>query len=144
MNKTYSELVSYGSFEDRLKYLKIGGSIGVDTFGHLRYLNQRFYRSKEWLRVRDQVIIRDNGCDMALEGLDVYGRIYIHHIDPVLPEDLIDFNHEKLLNLENLVCVSYDTHAMIHYGVEGKCPNVLVERRPGDTCPWKQGGIDEG
>lgn len=139
MKKTYSELISYSTFEDRLEYLRIGGSVGADTFGHLRYLNQQFYRSKEWRDLRDWIIIRDNGCDMALEGLDVYGRIYIHHIDPVLPKDLLSFNPSKLLSPDNLVCVSYDTHAMIHYGIKGKSPEVFSERKPGDTCPWKQG-----
>lgn len=136
MIKTYSEMIKYSSFEDRYKYLRLFGNVGQDTFGHSRYLNQDFYRSKEWKRVRDKVIIRDNGCDLGIEGYDIYDRIYIHHMNPVSIDDLVDYNIERLLDPENLVCVSFNTHQAIHYGDESLLPQIPIERKPGDTKLW--------
>lgn len=136
MIKTYSEMIKYKTLEDRYKYLRLFGDVGKDTFGHSRYLNQDFYRSKEWKRIRNEIIIRDNGCDLGVDGYDIYDRIYIHHMNPVSIDDLVDYNIEKLLNPETLVCVSFNTHQAIHYGDEKLLPQELIERKPGDTKLW--------
>lgn len=135
--KRYSELIKLTSFEDRFNYLKIGGKVGAETFGHDRYLNQVFYTSPEWRKVRQQVIIRDNGCDMALEDYEIQGRIMIHHLNPIVPKDIL-LRKEMLLDPENLVCVSYDTHNALHYGDISLAKHDFVERRPNDMAPWKK------
>lgn len=136
--KRYSEMVTLSTFEDRFNYLKLSGTVGRDTFGFDRYLNQQFYRSKEWKNLRDQIIIRDNGCDLGVPGHEIGGKIYIHHINPLNPED-IEHSTDKLFDPDNLVCVSAETHNAIHYG-DGSIlkRNTIVERAPGDTCPWKR------
>jgi hypothetical protein len=134
--KRYSELKLLNTFEERYEYLKLNGSVGVDTFGFDRYLNQNFYRSLEWKRVRDEVIIRDEGCDMGLPGFEIGGKIYIHHMNPILPEDIIEVTPE-LMDPEFLICVSHKTHNAIHYGVKDYKPLVPIIRTPNDTCPWK-------
>lgn len=134
--RTYSELVSLPSYLDRYKYLKIGSKVGVATFGFNRYLNQSFYQSSAWKRVRDQVIIRDNGCDLAHEDYPIAGRIYIHHLNPIQIDDLEDFNPD-VLDPNNLVCVSFDTHQAIHYGDESLLPKDPVERFENDQIPWR-------
>ena len=136
MIRTYSELVSLPSYLDRYKYLKIGSKVGVATFGFNRYLNQSFYQSSAWKRVRDQVIIRDNGCDLAHEDYPIAGRIYIHHLNPIQIDDLEDFNPD-VLDPNNLVCVSFDTHQAIHYGDESLLPKDPVERFENDQIPWR-------
>lgn len=136
MIRTYSELVSLPSYLDRYKYLKIGSKVGVATFGFNRYLNQSFYQSSAWKRVRDQAIIRDNGCDLAHEDYPIAGRIYIHHLNPIQIDDLEDFNPD-VLDLNNLVCVSFDTHQAIHYGDESLLPKDPVERFENDQIPWR-------
>lgn len=136
MIRTYSEMLKYNTIEDRFQYLRLFGDVGKDTFGHSRYLNQDFYRSREWKRIRDEVIIRDNGCDLGVEGFDIYDRIYIHHMNPVSIEDLVEYDMDKLLNPETLVCVSFNTHQAIHYGDESLLPQGIIERRPGDTKLW--------
>ena len=135
--KTYSELMELPTFEERFRYLKLNGAVGQDTFGFDRYLNQIFYRSKEWKRIRDYVIVRDNGCDLAMEGHEIYDRIYIHHMNPI---ELGDILHESefLLNPDYLICVSHRTHNAIHYGDESLLYQGPIERTPNDTCPWKQ------
>lgn len=136
--KRYSELLNLHTFEDRFNYLKLNGSVGADTFGFDRYLNQKFYSSPEWKSIRRQVIIRDNGCDLGINGLEICGRIYIHHMNPITVED---FKNDSMLVLspEYLISVSLDTHNAIHYGNKNYAVNKLpIERRPGDTCPWKQ------
>lgn len=136
--KTYSELMRLHTFEDRFNYLSLKGSVGEDTFGFDRYLNQAFYRSAEWKRVRDQVIIRDNGCDMGIEDAPIFGRVYIHHMNPLTREDIIN-STDYLLNPEYLICVSHDTHNAIHYGSFDILPSKsFVERSPNDTTPWKK------
>ena len=136
MIRTYSELVSLPSYLDRYKYLKIGSKVGISTFGFNRYLNQSFYQSSAWKRVRDQVIIRDNGCDLAHEDYPIAGRIYIHHLNPIQIDDLEDFNPD-VLDPNNLVCVSFDTHQAIHYGDESLLPKNPVERFENDQIPWR-------
>lgn len=137
MIKSYSEMVrTCKTFEDRYNYLRLYGTVGEDTFGHIRYLNQKFYHSKEWRDRRHDIIVRDNGCDLAIPGYEIFGRIILHHMNPVLTEDLINYNPEKVLHPENLVCVSENTHLAIHYGDEGLLPQKPIERRPGDTKLW--------
>lgn len=135
--RTYSELILLPTFEERFEYLRLDGRVGEDTFGFDRYLNQLFYRSYEWKKIRDQVIIRDNGCDLGIEGYDIYGKILIHHMNPITARDIAD-RTELLLNPEYLICVTHDTHNAIHYGDENLIIKAPVERRPNDTCPWKR------
>ena len=125
------------TFEERFNYLKIDGSVGEDTFGFDRYINQRFYRSVEWKRVRDQVIIRDNGCDLGDPDHPIHGRIIIHHLNPIRVEDFND-DPEYLLNPDYLVCTSHNTHNALHYGDENLLPKKWEPRTPNDTCPWKK------
>ena len=134
--KTYSELISLPTFEERFRYLQLKGSVGKDTFGFDRYLNQNFYRSAAWKRVRDQVIIRDNGCDLGIEDLLIYGKVLIHHMNPINARDIIDMS-EFLLKPEYLICVSHATHNAIHYGDENLLIKEPVIRTKNDTCPWK-------
>ena len=136
MIRTYSELVSLPSFKERYEYLRLNGSVGLDTFGFDRYLNQEFYRSKEWKSIRDQVIIRDNGCDLGVDGYEIYGRIVIHHMNPILQTDILD-RTRLLLDPDYLICTTHATHNAIHYGDEGLLPREPVERTRNDTCPWK-------
>lgn len=135
--KTYSELSRLSTFEERYNYLRLLGRVGEDTFGFDRYMNQMFYRSKEWKQIRDYVIARDLGCDMGLEGYEINGPVYVHHMNPITPND-IENSTEQLLNPEYLVCVSKDTHDAIHYGLEKNYNKYkIIERAPNDTCPWK-------
>ena len=137
-DKSYSEMITMSEFDDRFRYAKLDGQVGMDTFGFDRYLNQQFYRSKEWKRLRDQIIIRDNGCDLGVPGHEISGKIYIHHLNPLSLEDITE-STEKLFDPDNLVCVSAETHNAIHYGDESILEkNKIVERSPGDTCPWKR------
>lgn len=134
--KTYTEMMSYSDFKDRFRYLKLSGRVGEDTFGFDRYLNQAFYKSPEWLAVRNRVILRDNGCDLAHPDYEIIGRIYIHHLNPIRKKDVLE-RSDFLFDLENLVCVSYDTHQAIHYGDEDLLYSDPIIRRPNDTCPWR-------
>ena len=138
MIRTYSEMIQLSSYEDRLRYLKLDGVVANETFGFDRYLNQRFYKSPEWKKVRQQVIIRDQGRDLACDDHDIYGQIIVHHMNPISLDE-IENNPEILLDPEYLVCVSLDTHNLIHYGDVNSNLNkdIVVERRPGDTCPWR-------
>lgn len=134
--RTYSELCQLSTFEDRFDYLRLNGSVGKDTFGFDRYLNQQFYRSREWKRIRDLVILRDNGCDLGVEGYEIRGRILIHHINPISVED-IHTTSDLLMNPEYLICVSHRTHNAIHYGDESLIITAPIERTQNDTCPWR-------
>ena len=134
--RTYSELILLPTFEERFKYLQLNGRVGDDTFGFDRYINQIFYKSADWKRIRDQIIIRDNGCDLALEGYEIYGRILIHHMNPITAKD-IGLNTEYLMNPEYLICVTHDTHNAIHYGDEKLLMKGPVVRTKNDTCPWR-------
>lgn len=135
--KSYSEMSQCGTFDERYNYLKLQGEVAGETFGFDRYLNQKFYKSREWKRVRDQVIVRDNGCDMGLKDYPIKGKILIHHINP-LSLDEVSNGSPALLDPNNLVCVSHETHNAIHYGDQTIVKDkTLVERRPNDTSPWK-------
>ena len=135
--RRYSELKQLTTFDERFKYLNLVGVVGEDTFGFDRYLNQQFYKSREWKNVRDYVIARDEGCDLGISGRDIYGKILIHHMNPISIDDIQE-STDILLNPEYLICVSHETHNAIHYGNE----NILKSREPitrtsNDTCPWK-------
>ena len=134
--RTYSELCQLSTFEDRFDYLRLNGSVGKDTFGFDRYLNQQFYRSSEWKRIRDRVILRDNGCDLGVEGYEIRGRILIHHINPISVEDIHTMS-DLLMNPEYLICTSHRTHNAIHYGDESLIITTPIERTQNDTCPWR-------
>lgn len=134
--KCYSELALLPTFQERYRYLRLNGAVGKETFGFDRYMNQFFYRSPEWRRVRDLVIIRDAGCDLGVPGREIFGRIVIHHMNPIRPEDIRE-RKESLLNPEYLIAVTNDTHLAIHYGDESLLIQDPIERRPNDTCPWK-------
>ena len=136
--KTYSELILLPTFEERFRYLKLDGIVGESTFGFDRYLNQKFYRSDpEWLRLRDLVIIRDNGCDLGIFDRDIHGRVIIHHMNPIALEDFLE-GTSSVLDPNNLICCTYNTHLAIHYGDERMLTSKPIERRKHDTCPWKQ------
>ena len=135
MIRTYSNLISFPTFKERYDYLRLGGKVGEDTFGWERYLNQTFYRSNEWKRIRDEVIIRDNGCDLGVDGYEIQGKIYVHHINPIGARDIADIS-EFLCNPEYLISTSFDTHQAIHFGDETLLVMDLVERVPGDTKLW--------
>lgn len=133
---TYSELKRFQTFEERFEYVKLGGTVGESTFGFDRYLNQALYTSGEWRSLRNKVIIRDNGCDLGVDGHDIGKYIIVHHMNPITIEDL-DERNEDIFNPEFLICVSRNTHNAIHFGDESLLPKGPVERRPYDTCPWK-------
>lgn len=135
--KTYSELIRLPTFEERLKYLKIGGSVGLSTFGFDRYLNQDFYRSTEWKQVRNMIFVRDLGCDLACEDRPIIGKYIVHHINPIRAEDITE-SSDFLFNPEYLITVDPDTHNAIHYGADRKGPSPFVERTPNDMCPWRK------
>lgn len=135
--RTYEELIQLSTFEERFNYLRLNGIVANETFGFDRYLNQRFYRSPEWKRVREYVIFRDHGCDMGLPGHEIYDQIIVHHMNPISLDE-IENNPEILLDPNYLICVSLKTHNEIHYGVENcSDPNRLIERKPGDTKLWR-------
>lgn len=135
--RTYKELVSIDNYLDRYKYLKLGGAVGQETFGFERYLNQKFYRTDEWRKVRDYVIVRDNGCDMAFDGREIHSKILIHHLNPVMPNDILE-RQSWILDPEFLVCVCKQTHDAIHYGDESLLLLDPVIRTKNDTCPWRK------
>ena len=135
--KTYSELITFPTFKERYEYLRLKGRVGEDTFGFDRYLNQVFYKSKEWRSVRDYVIARDNGCDLGMEGYEIFGQILIHHMNPITKEDILE-RKDVLLNPEYLITTVKNTHDAIHYGDESLLVTAPIERRKNDTCPWRK------
>ena len=135
--KCYSELMLLPTFQARYQYLRLNGEVGKETFGFDRYMNQFFYRSPEWRRVRDLVITRDEGCDLGVPGREIFGRIIIHHKNPIRPEDIRN-RSELLLDPEYLITTIHDTHLAIHYGDGHLLIQEPIERRPNDTCPWKK------
>lgn len=137
MTRSYSELAKLDSFEERFRYLQLDGVVGHETFGYDRYFNQAFYRSSEWKRIRDQVILRDNGCDLGMPGYEIHGKIYIHHMNPIELRD-IEVRSDLLLNPEYLICTTHRTHNAIHYGDEAQLISKPIERTKNDTCPWRQ------
>lgn len=136
--KTYSELIALPTFEERYRYLRIGGAVGRETFGFDRYLNQKFYTSTEWRRFRRDVIVRDMGCDLGIEDRSIQGLIIIHHLNPINPKDIREKNVRVLLDFDNVVCVSLNTHNAIHYGDDSILFMEPVERTRYDTCPWRR------
>ena len=135
--RTYSELITIPTFTERFEYLKLSGSVGIETFGFDRYLNQTLYRSLEWKRFRNEIIVRDMGCDLACDGYEIHGRILIHHIDPLTVDDVIR-RHPKIFDPENVVCVTHNTHNAIHYGDAELLITEPIERTQHDTCPWRK------
>ena len=136
--KCYSELCQLSTFEERYRYLRLFGTVAGETFGFDRYLNQEFYKSKEWKRVRDQVIIRDNGCDLGILGREISGNIYVHHMNPISVDDILQHS-TYLINPEYLICTKLSTHNAIHYGDDSILKTLqVIERRPNDTCPWRR------
>ena len=134
--KSYHELIRFQTFQERFNYLKLHGEVGIDTFGPDRWINQNFYRSKEWRDIRNRVIIRDEGCDLGVPEYTIGDRIYIHHINPITVEDF-ESNPDALLDLDNLICVSFDTHQAIHFGSADYLKiSGLEERKPNDTKVW--------
>lgn len=138
-SRSYSELITIPSFSDRVEYLKLKGFVGSETFGAKRWLNQIFYKTDEWRRIRNDVILRDMGCDLAMSDHDLNNqRMYVHHIEPIT-ERMIKEHDPLLIDLDNLVLVSYDTHSIIHYGDRDRLLFDMAFRTPNDTCPWKGG-----
>lgn len=136
-DRTYSELIKFPTFEERYNYLKLFGHIGIETFGYDRYLNQILYTCPEWKKLRDQIILRDNGSDLGLEDYPIYGKVIIHHINPITIDDVLDYSPD-VFNPEYLICTSHKTHNAIHYGVDSYSRSFqVVERRPNDTIPWR-------
>lgn len=137
MIRTYSELSSIKTFDERFEYLKLGGFVGEETFGFNRYINQKFYQSYEWKRVRREVIIRDNGCDLGVDGYEINKGIIIHHMNPITKDDIANIT-EYLLNPEYLITTMLMTHNAIHYGDVSLIQSIPIERAKNDTCPWKR------
>lgn len=136
MRKTYSELVKLQTLEERFDYLNQGNVVGDETFGYDRYLNQKFYNTPEWKRVRRNVITRDEGCDMAHPDYPIGGRVIVHHLNAITPQMILE-RDPALFDMDNLVCVSHETHEAITYGSKEMLPEDPVERAPHDTCPWR-------
>ena len=135
--RTYSELITLPTFEERYQYLRLNGRVGEETFGFDRWINQKFYKDPEWLRIRDEVIIRGNGCDLAIPGREIYSRIVIHHMNPITKDDILQ-RSKYLLDPEYLICTIKNTHDAIHYGDENLLVKGPVVRKPNDTCPWRR------
>lgn len=135
--KSYSVVILLPTLEERFEYLKLKGKVGAETFGYDRYLNQVLYHDPEWRRIRNDVIIRDNGCDLGVEGHEIKGRILVHHINPITIDD-VKLRRYCVFDLDNLICTSHDTHNAIHYGDANLLPKNPIERKPNDTCPWRR------
>lgn len=134
--KTYSEFSGLGTFEERYEYLRLNGVVGAETFGFDRYINQIFYKSREWKAIRDYVIVRDNGCDLGVEGREIFGKILVHHMNPISQKD-IEARSVFLLDPEYLISTTHDTHNAIHYGDDTLLIKAPIERSRNDMCPWK-------
>lgn len=135
--RTYSELITIPTFKERFEYLKLDGAVGMETFGYDRYLNQVLYRSAEWKRLRNEIIIRDNGCDLGCDGFEIHGRILIHHIDPITVDDVLK-RRPKVFDPDNLISTTHNTHNAIHYGDADLLVIAPIERSKNDTCPWRR------
>ena len=136
--RTYTELSKLSTFKERYQYLRLGGRVGKETFGFDRWINQFFYqRSREWKRVRDHIIVRDNGCDLGVRGYEIHGKIIVHHLNPISMEDF-EKESEFLLEPEFLICTTHNTHNAIHYGDENLLITGPIIRTQNDTCPWKK------
>lgn len=136
--KTYSELAKLSTFDERLLYAMLEGQVGFVTFGYDRYLNQYFYNNTQlWKRAKREVILRDNGCDLGVEGFDIHGPILVHHLTPITKDDIL-LNRPCLYDPDNLICVSQRTHNAIHYAIKSQITPAITNRKPNDTCPWKR------
>lgn len=135
MNRSYREVRRIGSFVERFRYLSLRGNVGESTFGFNRWVNQAFYTSREWRHARDGIIVRDNGCDLGIEGYEIHSGLYIHHLNPITLQQ-IESGDPCIVDPDNLITVSHRTHNAIHYGDEGLLPRPVVERKPGDTKLW--------
>lgn len=133
--RRYSELRRLGTFEERFDYLSLKGRVGESTFGFDRWINQQFYTSRQWRQVRNEVIVRDGGCDLGIEGYEIHDRIYIHHMNPMTVNQ-IESGDPSILDPEFLISVTHNTHNAIHYGDASLLPKPLVDRKPGDTKLW--------
>lgn len=136
MNRTYLELIELKTFEDRFDYLRLDGVVGAETFGSSRQLNQALYQSYEWKKIRDIIILRDNGCDLGIEGRDIFQQPYIHHLNPITKKQILD-RDPILFDPNNLITVSYQTHQAIHYGDKSILLLDPVERFANDVAPWR-------
>ena len=134
--RTYSEIITLKTYEERFDYLKIGGQVGRETFGYDRYLNQILYNTKQWKKFRRDIIIRDNACDLACYGYEINYHILVHHIDPITVEDIINRN-PMIFDPENAITTTHRTHNAIHYGDKNLLMLQPMERTPNDTCPWR-------
>lgn len=137
MSKSYSELIQLPTFIERYRYLKLDGTVGEDTFGFRRWLNQVLYGSSEWKSFRREINRRDSGCDLGMPGFEIYGSVIIHHINPITYEDVL-YRRDCLLDPENVISTQLGTHNAIHYGDESLLNIVPIERSPNDTCPWRE------
>lgn len=133
--RTYAQLIRLETFEDRYRYLALRGEVGRATFGFDRYLNQGFYTSREWRQLRHEIIVRDQGCDLAVDGHEISSRLLIHHMNPITVDDLVHGN-DAALDPEYLITTTHQTHNAIHYGDEGLLPKKYSPRLPGDTKLW--------
>lgn len=139
--RTYSELITLPTFKERFNYLRLDGRVGLETFGHDRYLNQILYNSPEWRNLRSRIVTRDCGRDLACEGYDIYGQVLVHHINPITVKDILDRN-TMVFDPENLITTVHNTHNAIHYGDESLLTTEPIIRYKDDTCPWnRQGGL---
>jgi len=136
MIRTYSELITFNTFKERYLYLRLDGKVGEKTFGYNRHINQKFYHSNEWLSFRDMIIIRDSGCDLGVEGYEIYRTIIVHHLNPITVDDIINYR-PCVYDPENVICTQLSTHNAIHYGDESLLMLPPIERTKNDTCPWK-------
>lgn len=136
MNRTYLELIKFETFEERFEYLRLDGVVGLETFGSYRQLNQALYQSYEWKKIRDIIVLRDNGCDLGIEGHDIYQHAYIHHLNPITKKQILD-RDPILFDPNNLITVSYQTHQAIHYGDKSILLLDPIERFANDVVPWR-------
>ena len=136
MIRRYSQIKKIKTFLERYRYLRLIGRVGQDVFGFDRYLNQMLYTSKRWLRVRDEIIVRDDGCDLGIDGYEISGKIIVHHMNPITIED-IECGRDEVFDPEFLICTTHATHNAIHYGDESLLPQLPIIRRKNDTCPWR-------
>ena len=138
LTRSYEELLTFPTFEERLRYLLLHGTVAEDKFGYTRYLNQILYKSPEWRRLRNEIIIRDNGCDLAVDGFEIPKRILIHHINPITIEDIM-YRRPIVFDPNNLITTVLSTHEIIHYGSESDISNFFLnERSSNDTSPWRR------
>lgn len=134
--RSYKELIKIPTFFERYEYLRCHSAIGIETFGSNRFINQQFYNSVEWKQIRYKVIVRDDGCDLAMPDRPIYGKIYIHHMNPLLLTDIVQHS-DSMFDIDQLICCSFETHNAIHYGDKSLLVKDIEERKPGDTIPWR-------